>query len=324
MARFIRIEDIPNSLWEKGQSILYLPPPLVSTWEMLLGKYDLKDQAMSRTPQGLTGGMSQKETNDFFAWRFPRSSATVMMTMIDPQEELSGISDIFAELFAGNKVFLADLPCGSGAASLSILSTLCELRKQKKVPRMPLHVILLGGEISEYAQQYAREALESIKEELASQAITLDFQIKPWDACDKYSNTKLIKDLSIYSHNCSSKLLFLVNFSGFLEGDKKWSKAKPQFDELFRYSETEDGTKSAAIWIEPKKNNVVKNGGFFQRLINWVVNNLRYTFYEAPIDGKFSCSTVKVKHPLREHIFKVNLAVVKFNLNSQHGVQDET
>lgn len=247
-----------------------------------------------------------------------------MMTMLDPQKELTGISDIFAELFAGNKVFLADLPCGSGTASLSILSTLCELRKQKKVPRMPLHVVLLGGEISKYAQKYAKEALESLKEELSNQAITLDFQIKYWDACDKYSNTKLIKELNIYSHDCPSRLLFLVNFSGFLEKEKKWDKAKPQFDELFRYSEAEEGKKSAAIWIEPKKNNVINNGGFFWRLIDWVVTSLRNTFYEAPVDNDFLCSTVKVKHPIRDHIFKVNMAVVKFNLNPQNGVQDET
>jgi hypothetical protein len=42
------------------------------------------------------------------------------------------VADAFARVFAGNKVFLADLPCGSGAATISILTTLAELRKQAR------------------------------------------------------------------------------------------------------------------------------------------------------------------------------------------------
>lgn len=323
MTRFIRVEDIPRSLWKKEKSVLHLPPKLISTWENLLEKYNLKDCAMSPTPEGVIGGIGLKETNDFFAWRFPRSAAAVMMTMLDPQEELPDISNVFVEFFSGNKVFLADLPCGSGAASLSILSTIYELRKQKKIPRMPLHVTLLGGEISEYAQKYAKESLEAIKKELESQAITLEFKIKSWDACDKFSTTRLIKDLTIYSSDCSSRLLFLVNFSGFLERDKKWNEANPQFDELFRYSESDNGIKSSAIWIEPQNNNVMNKGGFFHRLIQWVIKNLRDNFYEASLDDDFPRSNAKVKHPLKEHSFKVNLAVIKFNLNSQNGEKYE-
>jgi hypothetical protein len=66
MARFIRVEDIPESLWDKERSILYLPAQLVSSWEMLLEKYNLRERALLPTPKGLTGGMGQEDTDNFF------------------------------------------------------------------------------------------------------------------------------------------------------------------------------------------------------------------------------------------------------------------
>jgi len=234
MTRLIPVEMIPNSLWNRENSILYLPPQLISCWEMLLDKYQLRDKAMIEAPRGFEGGMSKEDTDNHLAWRFTGSSARVMLTMLDPFQNLRDIPDVFARIFSGNKVFLADLPCGSGAASMSILSVFCELRKQGKIPRMPLHLVIVGGELSQYAQDYAKEALGSLINALEAQAITLEFSVIDWDVCDKFSNTDLIKQLTLKSQNCPAKLLILANFSGFLEREKKWNEASKQFDEIGR------------------------------------------------------------------------------------------
>ena len=280
---------------------------------MLLDRYQLRDKAIQKAPKGFEGGMSLEDTKNHLAWRFTGSSARVMLTMLDPLQDLSHIPDVFARVFSGNKVFLADLPCGSGAASLSILSVLCELRKQRRIPRMPLHVVIVGGEISQYARDYAKEALESLILELEKQAITIEFDIVDWNVRDRFSTADLINHLTLKSHNCSAKLLILANFSGFLEREKQWKKAIKQLDELFRYSR---GDNSIALWIEPKKNNVIKQGGFFSILINW------YNKQFSKLLGKdreieqdsYVVSSVRVKHPLREGTFRVNLAVIRFDL----------
>ncbi len=233
---------------------------------MLLDKYMLRDRAMQKAPEGFEGGMSKEDTDNHLAWRFTGSSARVMLPMLDPFEDLNEISNAFARTFSGNKVFLADLPCGSGAASMSILSVLCELRKQGCIPRMPLEVVIVGGEISKYAQNYAKEALESLLQELEEQAITVDFEVMDWDVCDPFSNTDLTKRLTLRSQGCATKLLVLANFSGFLQGSSKWKEANRQFEELFRHSREEN---SIAIWIEPNKNDVTKQGGFILRLVQW-------------------------------------------------------
>jgi hypothetical protein len=62
---------------------------------------------------------------------------------------------------------------------------------------------------------------------------------------------------------------------------------------------------------------------FFNRLVKWFARNFSNTSYEAPIGSEFSRSTVHIKHPIRDHIFRANLAVIRFNLNSQNGAKDE-
>ncbi|MBP0021889.1 MAG: hypothetical protein J7647_30575 [Cyanobacteria bacterium SBLK] len=304
---------IPHSLWSKKDSLLLLPPQLISSWTMLLDKYQLREKAMTSAPEGFEGGMSKEDTDNHLAWRFTGSSARVMLTMLDPLQDLPKIPDVFARVFSGNKVFLADLPCGSGAASMGILSVFCELRKQKRIPRMPLHVVIVGGEISQYARAYAGEALESLRTELEAQAITVEFEILEWDVCDRFSTTSLIKQLTIKSQKCSAKLLVLANFSGFLEREKKWKEASKQFDELFRYSLDDN---SIAIWIEPRENNVIQGGGFFSRLVNWF-NQKFSKFLGKKVDSQhnsYLTSYVKVSHPLTEGEFRVNLAVIRFDL----------
>ncbi len=199
MPRLIPVEVIPNSLWSKEDFTLYLPPQLISSWVKLLEKYDLKEKAMTPNYQGFEGGISQEDTDNHLAWRFTGSSARVMLAVLDPLQNLSEISNEFTRLFSGNKVFLADLPCGSGAASLSILSIFCELRKKGIVPRTPIHIVIIGGEISVFAQRYAKEILNYLVNELAEQAITIEVNIIDWDVCDNFSNTELVKKLKLTS-----------------------------------------------------------------------------------------------------------------------------
>jgi hypothetical protein len=313
MARLIPVKMIPASLWSKERSTLHLPSQLISGWETLLDKCQLREKAVTKAPAGFEGGRSKEDTDNHLAWRFTGSCARVMLTMLDPLEELHQISDVFARIFSGNKVFLADLPCGSGAASISILSVFCELRKQGRIPRIPLHVVIVGGEISEYAQVYAKEMLSSLEAELESQAITVEFEVTDWDVCDKLSNTDLVRKLMLRSQDCSAKLLMLANFSGFLNQNGKWKEAENQLNELFRYSR---GDNSTVLWIEPQKNNVTNDGGFFSRLIKWFKQSfLRLIGKENEVQqNDYVCSSVDVKHPLNERTFRTNLAVVQFEL----------
>lgn len=315
MSRLVSKEMLPETLWDSDELVLILPPQLVSIWKFLLQKNGLQEKALEKAPEGFEGGLSKEDTDNHLAWRFTGSSARVMLPILDPNEDLDGVPDVFIRLFSGNKVFLADLPCGSGAASLSILTVLYELRKQNCVPREPLHVVIIGGEISKYAQEYANDALSRLIKELESQAITVEFEIMDWDVCDKISNTDLIKHMTLKSQDCATKLLLLANFSGFLEREKKWQEAQKQFDELFRHSRDDN---SFALWIEPQKNNVTNSNGFMPRLINWFTKAFANFLPKGDeYVENYAETSANTRHPLNGGKFRVGLAVVRFDLPSR-------
>ena len=308
MTRLITKELIPDTLWDSKASILHLPPSLISGWKALLEKNALLDQAMTIAPDGFEGGMSKVDTDNHFAWRFAGSCARVMLSILDPKQELRDISDVFTRFFSGNRVILVDLPCGSGAASLAILSVYCELRKHNLVPREPLEVVVVGGELSKFAQCYAQDGLTQLKSKLEEQAIALEFDILDWDVCDRFSNADLLKYLTLKSQGCSAKVMLLANFSGFLQRNKKWNDANPQIDEIFRFNRGQD---SVALWIEPNRNDVTKSGGFIIRLIEWFKEKFSALLTNI---NTFQETSVEVQHPLIAKTFRVNLVVVRFDL----------
>lgn len=313
--RLISPDLIPNTLWDNTNKLLHLPPQLVSTWTSLLHNHKLYEQALEKGPDKIAGGITKKATDEHLVWRFTGSCARIMLALLDPNNELLEISDSFIQVFSGNKVFLADLPCGSGAGAITILSVLCELRRQKRLPRIPLEITILGGEISEYARVYAKESITHLIPELEKQAITVSFELISWDVCDKFSNTDLIKQLTLKSQNCPSKYLLVANFSNLLERDKKWDSAKNQLEELFRHSRSEN---SIAIWIEPQTNTV---SSFITRLIKWFepIFSKFFSFNDnADQQNPYSQSSIVVKDPLKEGgIFRNHLTIIRFELPLQ-------
>lgn len=315
MPRLIKPEDIPRTLWQPDQNKIHLAPDLVDAWKELLNHGGLFEKAVQPAPEGVIGGVSKSDTDDHLAWRFTGSSARVQLGLLDPYDKLKNVSDAFARVFSGGTVLVTDLPCGSGAAIITILATVAELRRTGRLPRMPLNVKVVGGEISEFARYYASRALEGLHAKLADQAIWVTAEFVHWDTLDKFSTADLNNKLTLVGQECSARLLILANFSGFLQGDGKWKKAQPQFDSLFIHCRNID---SFAIWIEPQKNSVIANGGFFERVGKWFKTLFApYGTNEQEIfdPSELSKSSAKVQHPLRDdHQFDVNLVVKRFDL----------
>jgi len=316
MQRLIKPKDIPRSLWWPEHGRIHLAPDVVNAWQKLLHYAGLFEKAQQPVPENIVGGMTKESTDEHLAWRFSGSSARVQLGLLDPGGKLSGVSDAFARIFSGGTVLIADLPCGSGAAVLTILSTIAELRREGRLPREPLHIKVVGGEISEFARDYANTAINHIKASLADQAIWVSAEFVYWDALDKFSTAALNNKLAMLGHDCTARLLVLANFSGFLQGEGKWKLAKPQFDSLFIHCRNNE---SFAVWIEPQTNKVLANGGFFGRVIGWfndLFSSFRTPEEQASLNlDNLEKSSAQVQHPLRsEQQFDVNLVVQRFDL----------
>lgn len=316
-SRLIQIQDLPNSLWLQDEHVLCLPPALTTTWTALLDEHSLRSRAEQRRPEtGPTGGADQDKTDNHLAWSFAGSAARVQLAMLDPHSHLPDVADAFARIFAGGRVAMADLPCGAGAATLAILTTLAELRSQALIPREPLEIVLIGGDFSTRARDHAVNAFARVKPALERQAIFVEESFHPWNVLEPLSNTDLIQELTTRSQTCGARMLVLANFSDFLQRENKWSDAKQQLEELFRHSRA---ARSSVIWIEPGWNQAnPEQGGFFKRVANWAntwIRSFVRSFPENGEPGEVGRSSANVVHPLKTNDrFQTNLAVKRFDL----------
>ena len=309
--RFIRAKNLPSSLWCDESEHILLPNKLVELWKQLLTENELMDLAKKKAPKGFEGGMSKEDTDKHLAWRYNGSCARVILSLLDPKDKLSQVSDAYASTFAGNKVFVADLPSGSGAAIVSMLCTLFELRKNNVLPRHPIEITIMAAEISETAREYLQKQLVSLEELIHKQSIWIKFEILEWDAMNKISTVDLIKRMTILSQGCNARLLMLTNFSGFLENSGNWKKASSQFDDIFLHSRD---SLSTAIWIEPQRKTVVP---FFLRTITWLKGSFKSLIgQQASLDDAswYAQTDIKCKQPIKDGDFPVRLTVMRFDL----------
>lgn len=310
MDRLIQVKDIPPSLWSEEKQTLTLPEHLTNAWKNLLTLNRLEEQALEKAPAGFTGGMNKEDTDKHLAWRYTGSCGRVVMTCLDPKAQLSEVSDAYAKTFAANRVLLVDVPCGSGAGTVSIITTLIELRLSGVLPRLPLTLTIVAADISEHALEYCSKQLEHLAPLALEQAIEIVYERRWWDVTDKVSTADLIERLNILNQYCDSRMLLLTNFTDFLEKEKKWKAAEAQFEQLFIHSR---GNFSTAIWIEPQKNNVAN---FFARLTNWFNTKLLSLFKsdELTLSIDYAKTDAECMHPLKDHRFKVSLSVKRLQL----------
>ncbi len=282
----------------------------------LVNRHSLWELATSRNPNDPPlGGLSKQKTDEHFAQAFDGSVARTQLALLDPLLHLNRTSNAFISCLAGSNLSLTDAPCGAGAAAFSFLASIAELRARNVLPREPLYVALIGGELSEPALLYATELFSEIKTPLEEQAIFVDAEFRVWDVTCHLKNTDLVSRMIETSKNNSKRLVIMANFNGFLEKEKRWNAAEPQIAELFRYA---SGKSNVAIWIEPDMNRATKEGGLFTKLRNRLKSTWRSFATEAsdPEAEEPLCkSAAQFRNPLDPvKTAKVRLAVIPFDL----------
>ena len=254
--RLIKPSVLPNSLWDSGGRILLLPRVLADAYARVIDRHGLHKIAMTRDiDDPPVGGLDQERTDKHFAQAFDGSCARAQLALLDPRNEVPGASNAFVLCLAGNSTSVTDAPCGAGAAAFSFLAIIAELRAQKVLPREPLHIHLIGAELSAPARAYAQEMLAELRSTLESQAIFVDVEWLGWDVTSSLSNTDLIRTMTLAAAGKAARLLVVANFNAFLEKDRKKKEAEAQLGELFRHA---SGGNSMAIWIEPDMNRATK------------------------------------------------------------------
>lgn len=253
-----------SKLWDGSH--LTLPKRLGDAYRSVLHENGLLPEAIGPRPSPPpVGGLTQEQTDIHFAHAFDGSAARAELVLLNPNGETESAATVLRQFLSGGALCLVDVPCGAGAGSLALLSTIAELRKEQELPRQPLDVRLLWGEISAPALKYALRLLAEIEGDLADQGITVVVETLPWDVLDEVSNVELVQKIAQTKATHPQILLLVCNFSGFLERQGKWKAAAPGLKMLLQFC---SGDMNAGVWLEPDQKAVSK--GLFQKLGNLI------------------------------------------------------
>jgi hypothetical protein len=314
--RLLEPGQIPATLWDRVSDTLNLPTSLARAYETRVDRLGLRTLATSRSRGGgPVGGLTKESADHHFAQAFDGSAARAILAAIDPKCRAGSTSDAFIKSTAGTTLALTDAPCGAGAAALAFLTVVAELRAHGVLPRLPLEVKFVGGELSLHAVEHAAQLFEEVSDDLEAQAIFVDKQFHRWDVLDRLSTSDLIKASTVHGASCSSKLLVIANFNGFLVKERKQKEAQPQLDELLRHA---SGPQSLAVWIEPEMNRATASGGIFSWLFGLLEGGWRLFAKADPTATKEVPSFTSVadfRLPLQPtQVFRVTLAVMPMDL----------
>ena len=284
-ARLLPPSSIPSHYWDpaptteqavEDRGMLTLPAILTTAYNRIIDRLNLRSVAAARRSDNPPrGGLTLEATNEHFAQQFDGSAARAQLTLLDPLNRFESTANMLIRKLAGNVILVSDTPCGAGAATWALLSTIAELRAASLLPREPLDVRIIAAELSEHARNQVLWMFEEMAPRLAEQAINVQIETLPWDVTDALSNTALVRRLNVVRDRCKKHLLIVANFNGFLVSESKQQRAKQQLSELFRYC---GGEENHAIWIEPNMNTVVRRGGLY----GWLERNVVSLFVRLP------------------------------------------
>ncbi|HEY3295505.1 MAG TPA: hypothetical protein VGL38_08700 [bacterium] len=232
----------------------------------------LLDEACKRTPSDseLIGGSSDEETMAHFAHRFAASCARVEYLILDPSSKFQEESSDILTLLSEGQVSILDVPCGCGAAVLSMIATVADLRQSGVLPKLPLNVDIVGGDISPKAAEMYQKQLAEISEWLTAQGIHLTRKAEFWDAKRPTTTAQLVDVWLDGRPRASGQYLVVVAAFG--------GAMKSQFNDFSRtfnhVAERLYQGSRTLLWVEPGMTSseklLDKVADWFRDKISWL------------------------------------------------------
>ncbi|MDQ1157425.1 hypothetical protein QE385_001752 [Sphingomonas sp. SORGH_AS 950] len=275
---------LPASLHDGTR--LLIAPSLAAAYLASLNAHGLEGLSKEPRPDPApVGGLTKEATDAHYAHAFDGSAARAQLALLDPTGEVKTTAQTLKRFLTAGTLTFIDVPAGAGAAALAIICSIATLREEHRLPRLPLHIHLIWGEISVPARAYAVDLIERIRPALEEQAITLDCFVSSWDVLSELSNSALVEKIVLSKAATQQTLLLISNFNGFLEKDGKKKAAYPQLAELLKYS---SGKLNAAVWIEPNMNTAKK--GLFPFIMKSLAKLTSFATPQVAASGNEECN----------------------------------
>lgn len=182
--------------------------------ESLNNKGLLEKASIYKSPREIYGGAGDDESEQHYCFRFLNSASRLVRVLIDFPEKFPEITKRSHLIFSSGRIALLDIPCGTGAGSLALLSSLAELRKSGATPSTPITVTIYGGDISSWSRQVFSELSSAIAPKLLEAGIKLHTTVHHWDASEAKSMAAICDEWLANHHADNDYFVLVSNFSG--------------------------------------------------------------------------------------------------------------
>ena len=238
--------ELPASLHHGG--LYRIPSDLVRAYRDELVKRGLLERARQGTSNSAVhGGETLEEAVDHFAYRFQTSASRPEFALLTSSADYAPIQKDLISTFSSHRIAMLDIACGTGAGALSLLCVIAELRRENRLPTLPLDVSILGADFSPSALAIFESMCARVAPALAQAGIGVDCRTAEWDG--RHSDTTSALCDLLLTLDANEFLIIINNFSGH---------GKPIFDALkWSWKHVGDRMQSAAptriatwTWLE--------------------------------------------------------------------------
>jgi len=294
----INQEDIPQDLWKN--ETLHMPICLIEAYRKQLQKYGVMNDVLdTKNMGGPIGGSSHQDTLQHFTYRYGVSACRVQSLALDPYHAFDSIPDDLLTTLSAGRVSILDMPCGTGAAGASLLSTIAILRDKNKLPREPLDVMITGGDCSPTGRVIYKKIIDNLKPYLATVGINIWLATVDWDGTNPDSTAALVDAwLNSNSPGCTEFLTVIANFSG--AAGNHFADFERSF--LHIHERLHDKT-CTIIWVEPK-----------MRSADTLLKRVRslFNFRSGTPNSQFT-HLYSFYHPFQLRSWNCSVSVCKYN-----------
>ena len=298
-------KDYPRKLWKNNT--LYMPDCLVSSYDVLLDEYGIKNMALElHDPGRVIGGPTLQATLEYFARRYGVSACRIESLILDPDGAFLSISDDLTKIFSEGNIALLDVACGSGSVGASLLSTFLILRKEQVLPMMPTSINIVGGDCSPYALEIYTKMMTRLLHDLEGAGIQSHLHTINWLAEESYTTSELFDLFFSQNPEADEYVVFIANFSGAMDShsDEYKSSIQHMFDRTHN-------KRCVIVWVEPGNYHSALH--FFENLRRIIdLTGWRRSTQIGPIEHDY-----KWFHPLQNRVLPCRVLIKAYDNNGR-------
>lgn len=302
--RVLPTNSIPQELWIDNK--LIFPENLTEAYKTQLKSLNMLEKAIEGKPDKKKphGGVSDEETIEHFAYRFPTSGGRIEFLTISPERDTIEISNAILSTFSQGNVSVLDIPGGTGATICSLLTTLALLREKEIIPMLPLTIKIMCGDISVKAMDIYNEIIMGISPYLEKHGIMVVYSSMVWDATRNDQTAELVDNWFELSNSSSEYVIFVSNFTGALSNNAMFESFAPSLSQITARLYNK---KYTLVWIEPKKRST---DSFFKKLFKHALIALPWLNRN---DDNVTGLHYKMVNPLNKTEYPSGVIVKQFN-----------